>query len=161
MKYTKPALTFPDQADLLLKRGSGRAHTNRQSIEKFQAVSYYRLSAYWHPFQQPDDTLKPGTTLEMVWRRYTFDRQLRLLVLDAIERVEISVRTQLVCQHSLKHGPFGYLDRANMPAMTVDAHREFLTASATKRAAAPKISSIISSPNTLPKPICQCGWPAN
>ena len=125
MKYTKPALTFPDQADLLLKRGLV-APSKQAIIEKLQAVSYYRLSAYWYPFRQPDDTLKPGTTLDMVWRRYTFDRQLRLLVLDAIERVEISVRTQLVCKHSLKHGPFGYLDRANMPAIKVDAHRDFL-----------------------------------
>ncbi|MBI2925883.1 MAG: Abi family protein [Verrucomicrobia bacterium] len=125
MKYTKPALTFPDQADLLLKRGLV-APSRQAIIEKLQAVSYYRLSAYWFPFRQPDDTLKPGTTLEMVWRRYTFDRQLRCLVLDAIERVEISVRTQLVCQHSLKHGPFGYLDRAKLPGLNVTDHRDLL-----------------------------------
>ena len=125
MKYTKPALTFEDQADLLLKRGL-LAPSKQAIVDKFSAVSYYRLSAYWVPFRQADDSFKPGTTLEMVWRRYTFDRQLRLLVLDAIERVEISVRTRLVYEHSLKHGPFGYLDRARLPAMTVDSHRELL-----------------------------------
>lgn len=125
MKYTKPALTFADQADLLLKRGLA-APGKPVIIEKLQAVSYYRLSAYWYPFRRPDDTLMPGTTLETIWRRYTFDRQLRFLVLDAIERVEISVRTQLVYQHNLKHGPFGYLNRATLPAMSVDAHRELL-----------------------------------
>jgi len=36
----------------------------------------------------------PGTTLEKVWRRYAFDRQLRLLVMDGIERVEIAVSCQ-------------------------------------------------------------------
>ena len=126
MNYTKPALTFSDQADQLLNRCLV-APSKQAIIEKLKVVSYYRLSAYWHPFRQPDETFKPGTTLETVWRRYTFDRQLRLLVLDAIERVEISVRTQLVYQHSLKHGPFGYLDRANMPSMAVDAHRLFLS----------------------------------
>jgi abortive infection bacteriophage resistance protein len=105
MKYVKPALTFSDQADRLLKRGLV-APDQQAVIEKLQAVSYYRLSAYWYPFRQPDDTLKPGTTLETIWRRYTFDRQLRLLVLDAIERVEIAVRTQIVNRHTLKHGPF-------------------------------------------------------
>lgn len=49
MKYTKPALTFPDQADLLLKRGLV-APSKQAIIEKLRAVSYYRLSAYWHPF---------------------------------------------------------------------------------------------------------------
>ena len=51
MKYTKPALTFPDQADLLLKRGLV-APSKQAIIEKLRAVSYYRLSAYWHPFRE-------------------------------------------------------------------------------------------------------------
>ena len=125
MKYTKPATTVSDQADQLLNRGLV-APDKHAIVEKLETVSYYRLSAYWHPFQQPDDTLKPGTTLEMVWLRYTFDRQLRLLVLDAIERVEIAVRTQIVSQHALKYGPFGYLDRAMLPGLNVDDHRNLL-----------------------------------
>jgi abortive infection bacteriophage resistance protein len=125
MKYTKPALTFSDQADLLLKRGLV-APDKQAVIEKLHAVSYYRLSAYWYTFRQPDDNLTPGTTLETVWHRYTFDRQLRLLVLDAIERVEIAVRTQTVYQHVLKYGAFGYLDRAYLPGLNVDDHRHLL-----------------------------------
>jgi hypothetical protein len=55
VKYAKPALTFFDQADLLLKRGL--VAPGRQAIiEKLQAVSYYRLSADWYPFRQSDDS---------------------------------------------------------------------------------------------------------
>lgn len=36
----------------------------------------------------------PGTTLEQVWEHYLFDRQLRLLFMDAIERIEISLRVK-------------------------------------------------------------------
>lgn len=125
MRFPKPALTFTDQAEQLLRRGLV-APDKQAVIEKLQAVSYYRLSAYWYPFRQSDDTLKPGTTLESIWRRYTFDRQLRLLVLDAIERVEIAVRTQTVNRHALFHGPFGYLDRAKLPGLNVDDHRNLL-----------------------------------
>ncbi len=125
MKYTKPALTFSEQADQLLKRGL-TAPDKQALVQRLEGVSYYRLSAYWYPFRQPDDTLKPGTTLETVWRRYTFDRQLRCLVLDAIERVEIAVRTQAVNQHSLRYGPFGFLDRASLPGLSVDDHRNLL-----------------------------------
>ncbi|MCQ2074885.1 MAG: Abi family protein [Bacteroidaceae bacterium] len=35
---------------------------------------------------------------------YKFDRKLRLLVFDAIERIEIAVRTQVIHQLSLKYG---------------------------------------------------------
>ena len=109
MKYTKPALSFEQQADQLLQRGfqSDRVRL----IETLSRVNYYRLSAYWHPFKRPDETFAPDTTLDKVWRRYTFDRQLRLLVMDAIERVEVAVlRTLMVEHHARKYGPFGYRD---------------------------------------------------
>lgn len=122
-KYTKKALPFPDQADLLLKRGL--VGDRNELIQKLAAVNYYRLSAYWYTFRipgDPDDKLIPGTTLETVWKRYVFDRQLRLLVMDAVERVEVAIRTQIVNRHVLEFGPFGYLDRASLPGIGVDEH---------------------------------------
>lgn len=125
MKYPKQALDFADQADLLLKRGL--VADRNELINCLGSVSYYRLSAYWYTFRkQGSDNLIEGTSLDIVWKRYVFDRQLRLLIMDAIERVEIALRTQLVNCHSLKYGPFGYLDRNNLPGMTVDQHRTFL-----------------------------------
>jgi len=125
MKYSKPPLTFPDQADLLIKRGL--IADRNELIHRLESVSYYRLSAYWYTFRKKDsDDLKEGTTLDTVWERYVFDRQLRLLVMDAIERVEIALRTQLVNRHSLRFGALGYLDRNTLPGMSVDDHRFFL-----------------------------------
>lgn len=114
MKYTKPSLTFEEQADLLIKRGLVVSDRKTLLIH-LNNVNYYRLSAYWYTFRQADDTLKPGTTFEMIWRRYTFDRQLRLLVMDAIERVEIAFRTQLTNIFTLKYGAFGHLNDSNLP----------------------------------------------
>lgn len=119
MNYTKPALSFDQQADLLLHRGfqADRA----KLIETLSRVSYYRLSAYWHPLKRADNTFVPGTTLEKVWRRYTFDRQLRLLVMDGIERLEIAVlRTQMVEQHTRRYGPFGYRNAKNFRPLIPD-----------------------------------------
>ena len=115
MEYSKPALTFAQQADLLRLRGL--IAERQELIERLRVVSYYRLSGYLHPFRNPDDTFKPGTTLEQVWRRYTFDRQLRLLVLDAIGRIEIAVRTNLAYLHCHAHGPFGYLNTSSLPGL--------------------------------------------
>jgi abortive infection bacteriophage resistance protein len=125
MKYTKPSLTFDQQADLLINRGL--VVTDKKSLLiHLSNVSYYRLSAYWYPFRQADDTLKPGTSFEMIWRRYTFDRQLRLLVMDAIERVEIAVRTQLINTFTLKYGAFGHLNPANLPKINNDKRIELI-----------------------------------
>lgn len=125
MRYHKPSLTFAEQAELLPGRGL-MAPSREAVIKRLQAVSYYRLSAYWYPFRLPDDTLRPGTTLDMVWRRYTFDRQLRLLLIDAIERAEIAVRTQLVYHHTQLYGPFGYCDPGRLGGISGQEHADLL-----------------------------------
>lgn len=95
-------------------------------IARLSATNYYRLSGYWQPFRQPNpanaraplDTFKPGTTFDEVWGRYVFDRRLRLLVMDAVERIEVAVRTQLTYHHAHDHGPFAYsTDAASLPKL--------------------------------------------
>lgn len=124
--YEKEALTFEQQADRLLKRGliAKRA----ELIQRLEAVSYYRLSGYLHPFREPEaDTFRKGTHLETIWKRYCFDRRLRVLVLDAIERVEISLRTKIVYYFTHKYGPFGHLNEANLPKLKVSEYLEWRT----------------------------------
>jgi abortive infection bacteriophage resistance protein len=100
MQYDKPPLTFAQQADLLLDRGL--VADREELLSRLRNVSYYRLSGYWYPFRRPDDTFAPGTTLADIWERYTFDRRLRLIAMDAIENVEVRIRTELV--YALAHG---------------------------------------------------------
>lgn len=125
MKYAKAALTFEQQAGKLL--GRGLVADRSALINRLKAVNYYRLSGYLYPFRNPDDTFRSGTTLDAVWQRYTFDRQLRLLALDGIERVEVCVRTALVYHHAHKHGPFGYTVPANLPKLPAHRFGRFLT----------------------------------
>ncbi len=113
MIYGKRALTLDEQADLLLLRGL--VADKAELIHRLKVVNYYRLSGYLYPLRQPDDTYLPGTTLEMIWRRYNFDRRLRILLLDAIERIEVAVRTRLVYHFVQAHGPFGHLSEKNLP----------------------------------------------
>ena len=66
-------------------------------------VGYYRLSAYWYPYRElisddppsRGDNFIPGTKFEAIAVLYEFDRKLRTLVHDGIERIEIGLRTQL------------------------------------------------------------------
>jgi abortive infection bacteriophage resistance protein len=115
VKYTEPTLPFEQQVDQLLNRVLQADRT--KLIETLSLVSYYRLSADWHLFKRPDESFAPGTTLDKVWRHYTFDRQFRLLVMDAIERVGVAVlRTLMVKHHARKCGQFGYRDAKNFHA---------------------------------------------
>ena len=126
VKFDKPPLSYDAQAALLTGRGMTAADPAalRRQLE---VVGYYRLCSYWHPFKRPDDSFAPGTTFETVWRRYVFDRRLRLVVMDAVERVEVAVRTALVTELVMRHGAFAHCNRANFPAADPARHTKFVT----------------------------------
>ncbi|MDO4290015.1 MAG: Abi family protein [Eggerthellaceae bacterium] len=96
-------------------------------IEHLEDVGYYRLSGYWHIFRNADETLRKDTTFERVWDLYVFDRQLRLVVLDAIERVEIYFRTQLAHMLARDTGQFGYLDNSGLPRLEARHYERFMS----------------------------------
>lgn len=137
MRFEKQPLSVEQQVDLLLDRGM--AGDRALMAERLRAVGYYRLTGYWHPFRkavaqpvelpegaEPDETFLPGTTFDTVWRLYAFDRRLRVLMIDAIERLEIALRTQIASHHSKHHGPFGYaFDRASRPKFKRKDFAEF------------------------------------
>lgn len=117
MQYSKPPLSISDQASLLLSRGL--VCDNQPRLEHYLShVGYYRLSAYWLPFEQPplasaqsrNHQFKPNTTFEQVLGLYIFDRKLRLLVMEAIERIEVSVRTRWASAMALRHGSHAHMD---------------------------------------------------
>ncbi|MHA3684261.1 Abi family protein [Leucobacter sp. HY1908] len=68
-----------------------------RAVRYLRHIGYYRLSPYTIPFQRPGPghLFEEGTTFDEVLDLYVFDRSLRLLVLDAIERVEVAVRAAL------------------------------------------------------------------
>lgn len=118
MRYSKPALSVSTQAQLLLDRGL--VCDNRERLEHYLAnIGYYRLSAYLLPFEQPSNNsdsrnhqFLPNTTFEQVLNLYVFDRKLRLLVMEAIERIEVAARTRWASAMALSHGSHAHMNSA-------------------------------------------------
>ncbi|MBN7810184.1 Abi family protein [Algoriphagus sp. H41] len=107
----KPAYTIQDQIALLKSRGM--SFRDKHSAPHFlQNISYYRLKGYWWDLQadRTDHVFQPDTYFEDIVDRYNFDRHLRLILFDAVERIEIALRTQLIYQLSLAYGPCWYQD---------------------------------------------------
>ena len=115
--FAKPALSIADQINKLI--ANGMTVGDRALAEhSLQHISYYRLSAYWLPFEHPKGhagpRFVPGTTFEQVVALYDFDRSLRLLLLDAIERIEVAVRGSWAYQMAmLPGGSHAYVDLAH------------------------------------------------
>ena len=108
-KYSKPALTYDQQINLLKSRGLNIENPTRAK-RHLSNVSYYRISAYMLPYKvmladgTVTDKFIEGTSWDDIYNLYKFDRKLRLLVFDAIERIEIALRTQIIYQLSHKYG---------------------------------------------------------
>jgi len=111
MHYTKPSLTFDQQLELLRGRGLEIDDPVRAN-HWLRKISYYRLSAYFLPFKN-EQRFRPGTRFDQIAGLYIFDRKLRLLVMDAIERIEIAIRTSITYEIAHAYGPFGHADAAN------------------------------------------------
>ena len=134
MEYAKPWLTFGEQADLLINE-RGLVADREQLVSHLRDVGYYRLSGYWYIFKRKpeadgegckDERFVEGTTFDEIWKLYTFDRQFRLMVLDAIERVEIYFRTQLAYELAGETGGFGFFDRKNLPRLEWRDYLDFM-----------------------------------
>ena len=113
MQFTKPPKTFDEQVDLLMSRGMEVGDLER--AKRYLAhLNYYRLAAYWLPFEQdhPTHRFKTGTRFETILELYIFDRELRLLVMDAIERIEVSLRTRWAYHLAHTYGPHAHLNAA-------------------------------------------------
>lgn len=113
MKYQKPPLSLDDQLDLLLSRGM--IITDRDRARRYLShISYFRLRGYWIPLELPttdgNHRFRPGTSFDDVLDLYIFDRKFRLLMLEAIERVEVSFRAHFANELGLRYGTHFYLD---------------------------------------------------
>lgn len=75
-------------------------------------LNYYRLSAYWLPFEETHSPclFRKGTEFNTILEHYIFDRELRLLLMNAVERIEVSLRTQWAYYLSHSYGAHAHLD---------------------------------------------------
>jgi abortive infection bacteriophage resistance protein len=111
--YNKTPLTFQDQL-ALLKQRQLIVDNDSKAIDYLSEISYYRLSAYFLPYQKTKDTFNPNTNFKQIIDTYSFDRELRLLVFDCIERIEVAIRTQMVYTLSMHYNDSHWQDNQNL-----------------------------------------------
>jgi abortive infection bacteriophage resistance protein len=80
------------------------------ALKYMNYVGHYRLKGYWYQLQDHETkTFIPGTTFKEIIDRYEMDREIRAIIFESVERLEVAVRT-IICNHlSLKYSPHWYL----------------------------------------------------
>lgn len=108
---TKPHLELPQLVERLKSRGM-IIPDEAQAIRKLSQIGYYRLSGFWYPCRRPryddwgnflkdnqtglpirDDDFQDGIAFDDITKLYLFDKKIRQLIIDAVERIEIYIRT--------------------------------------------------------------------
>jgi abortive infection bacteriophage resistance protein len=131
--YLKPALTIEEQVDYLLKKQLEIPDISKPA-NYLSHINYYRLKAYMIPFYKAAADIKElpkhfraGITFNDILDLYIFDRKLRLLVFDAIEKIEIALRAQIIYHLSVEYGAEWYNNLALFrDSVYFDAHAEQL-----------------------------------
>ncbi|MFA6010342.1 MAG: Abi family protein [Desulfobacteraceae bacterium] len=112
MDYNKPPLSTDQHIELLQKRALIINDIERAK-RYLRYIGYYRLSAYFIPYQHVKDEFNPGVTFDDVLALYIFDRKLRNHVMDAVERVEVAIRAVISNYMSQMFGSRWFLDPAH------------------------------------------------
>lgn len=107
--FKKIATTIPQQIELLKERGL-IISPNDRADKYLSHISYYRLGEYWYVMQEDKENhiFKPNSKFADVISLYNFDAQLRILLFDIIEKIEISLRTKLIYHLSHEIDPWWF-----------------------------------------------------
>ncbi|WP_462325580.1 Abi family protein [Desulfoplanes sp.] len=113
MHFSKINLSVDDQIAHLASKNLSIPDAER-ARRYLTNIGYYRLKAYAIPFYiLGTKSFHSHVCFDDILRLYIFDRKLRSLLLDALDRIEIAVRSVISNTMCEQHGPHWFLDRKN------------------------------------------------
>jgi abortive infection bacteriophage resistance protein len=112
-QFSKPAFTVRQHVDMLTERGLGISD-QAECERALRMIGYYRLSGYMLPLQVRNEAsnqkdFKPDTCFSDILSLYDFDRKLRSVLLDTLERIEIAMRVATCDTMAIVYGPHWYM----------------------------------------------------
>ena len=123
--FPKPYST-PKQIVQILKSRGMHFSDEGKAENYLMNIGYHRLSAYIFPFYKSpksDLVLKDGTTFEQVMTLYRFDKKLRIVLFNEIEKIEVAIRSVLANMGCQELGDKYWITKAEYFA-NADSHRK-------------------------------------
>ncbi len=106
--FNKSFLTINEQINNL--KALGMLFKDEEKAKSIlENINFYRLSGVWFVFKK-NNKFQNNIYFEDILNIYNFDREFRLHMLNAIERIEISIRNRFITELSGKYGIFAHLD---------------------------------------------------
>ncbi len=107
--FSKKAFTIDEQIAQLQERGL-EIPNSILAAKYLSNISYYRLGEYWYVMQSDKvkHIFKPNSKFKDVIALYNFDAELRILLFEVIEKIEISLRSKLIYHVSHEIDPWWF-----------------------------------------------------
>ncbi|HBP0428855.1 TPA: Abi family protein [Pseudomonas aeruginosa] len=126
LHFLKPAK--PPNALLrhLSLKGLGTRGQRDKALHALEFIGYHRLLIYMRPLQDPQKRFFATVQFDDILQLYDFDRRLRLVFLDAIDRIEVAFRAAIINTLALDKtcGSHFYLDAIHFK--DCKAHRDVM-----------------------------------
>jgi len=119
----KQPTTYQEQVEILRGRGCFILD-DAAGIDFLRRVNYYRFSGYLHAFKQNDGTYADVVSFEKIASMYTFDKDLRALLMRAVSEIELFAKSIIAYHHGHHYGSLGYLDASSFN--TKHNHAKFI-----------------------------------
>jgi len=105
VKYDKIPFSAEQHIELLKSRGLSILDEKR-AIKYLTNVGYFRLTGYMYHLQKNDGSHQFQEKAEFndIILHYKFDKELRTLIIEYLERIEVALRARLTDKYSLNHG---------------------------------------------------------
>ena len=108
--YRKQPQSNKQLLRILISRGLFVKDVNK-ALHLLDKIGYFRLSGYFYPqldIPKENHKFKENSYFDSTFKMYCFDRELRLLLLSNIEKIEVSFRSKLTNTLSLEYDAFWY-----------------------------------------------------
>jgi abortive infection bacteriophage resistance protein len=114
MKCEKEPFSCEKHIEILQNRGLEVTDTER-AIKYLNSVGYFRLTGYMYHLQENDGShqFKGKVTFDDIINLYQFDKKLRVIINEYLERIEVAMRAKLTNYFSIKYG-FFWLTNKNL-----------------------------------------------
>ena len=111
MRYNKQPLSLAEQVSILKQRGLV-FEDEQKALSVLNYISYFRLASYWRVMEANSHphVFRPGSRFEQALELYNFDAELRSLVFNAIQHIEIAARTKINQHFATAYGAFWFMD---------------------------------------------------
>jgi abortive infection bacteriophage resistance protein len=110
--FSLPSLTVVQQLTLLHEKGL-IINDITSAAHWLSHISYFRFKHYSYSFKDyknDSGNYLPGTKFEAIRDVYLFDRKIKMLIFEALENIEIAVKTQLTNTMAEAYGSHWYIE---------------------------------------------------